>query len=293
MSGCRNVAGWNITGKARLGGADRSNVDRLRRACEAAEPLDLKIELDESDHLDRPLHFLAGDGGEVIGYAGVTADDDAEACGMVHPDWRRRGVGTALLDELRGAAGRLRRESILVICEEAGHPGLEWMRGIGATLESTERRMVLRLTSPARVPQAAATRLEMRPASDADHDAIVHVLGEDYSDRPGERRLVGVVGGEVVATLRLTETTQRTMIYGFVIEQRLRGRRLGTRLLAAVVEQLRDEGVADVGLEVDPENTPAARLYERFGFETVTTYRYMRLAIAPPEPGGRSDKPLS
>jgi ribosomal protein S18 acetylase RimI-like enzyme len=97
----------------------------------------------------------------------------------------------------------------------------------------------------------------------------------------------------VVATLRLTETTQRTMIYGFVIEQRLRGRRLGTRLLAAVIEQLRDEGVADVGLEVDPENTPAARLYERFGFKTVTTYRYMRLAIAPPEPGARSDKPFS
>ena len=293
MSGCRNVAGWNITGKARLGGADRSNVDRLRRACEQAEPLDLKIELDESDHLDRPLHFLAGDGGEVIGYAGVTADDDAEACGMVHPDWRRRGVGTALLDELRGATGRLGRKSILVICEQAGHPGLEWMRGIGATLESTEHRMVLRLTSPARVPHPGATRLEMRPASDADRDAIVHVLGEDYSDRPGERRLVGVVGGEVVATLRLTETTQRTMIYGFVIEQRLRGRRLGTRLLAAVIEQLRDEGVADVGLEVDPENTPAARLYERFGFKTVTTYRYMRLAIAPPEPGARSDRPLS
>ena len=48
-------------------------------------------------------------------------------------------------------------------------------------------------------------------------------------------------------------------------------------MLAAVLERLRTEGVADVGLEVDPENTPAVRLYERFGFETVTTYRYMRL----------------
>ncbi|MGA8361193.1 MAG: GNAT family N-acetyltransferase [Candidatus Dormiibacterota bacterium] len=273
------MAGWNITGKARLGGADRSNVDRLRRACEAAEPLDLKIELDESDHLDRPMHFLAGAGGEVIGYAGVTADDDAEACGMVLPAWRRRGVGTALLDELRGAARGLGRESILVICEEAGHPGLEWMRRIGATLESTERRMVLRVASPPGMLHAAATPLEMRPASDADHDAIVHVLGEDSSDRPGERRLVGVEGGKVVGTLRLTETTPRTMIYGFVIEQRLRGRHLGTRLLAAVIEQLRNEGIGDVGLEVDPENTPAVRLYERFGFETVTTYRYMRLAM--------------
>jgi ribosomal protein S18 acetylase RimI-like enzyme len=293
MSGCRLVAGWNVTGKARLGGGDRSNVDRLRRACEAAEPLDLKIELDESDHLDRPLHVLADAGGEVIGYAGVTVDDDAEVCGMVHPSWRRRGVGTALLGGVGGAARQLGRDSVLVICEEAGRPGLEWMRRIGGNLESTERRMVLRLSSRPATPITAGERLEMRPATDADHDAIVHVLGEDYSDRPGERRLVGVEGGNVVATLRLTETPDRTMIYGFVIEERHRGRRLGTRLLAAVIDQLRDEGIADVGLEVNPENTSAVRLYERFGFETVTTYRYMRLAITPPGRPRPGTRPLS
>jgi ribosomal protein S18 acetylase RimI-like enzyme len=282
MSGSRLVAAWNVTETARLGGGDRSNVDRLRRACEAAEPLDLKIELDESDNLGRPMHVLAAAGGEVIGYAGVTGDDDAEVCGMVHPSWRHRGVGTALLSGARGAARRLGRESILVICEEAGRAGVEWMRAIGATLESTERRMVLRPASPTAMALMAEARLDMRPATDADRDAIVQALGEGYIDRPEERRFVAVEGAKVVGTLRLTETTQRTMIYGFVIEERQRGRRLGTRLLAAVIDQLRNEGVADVGLEVDPENTPAVRLYERFGFATVTTYRYMRLAITPP-----------
>jgi ribosomal protein S18 acetylase RimI-like enzyme len=293
MSGSRLVVGLNVTEKARLGGADRSNVDRLRRACEAAEPLDLKIELDETDHLGRPMHVLADAGGDVIGYAGVTADHDAEVCGMVHPSWRRRGVGTALLGGVRGAAKRLGRESILVICEEGGHAGLEWMRAIGATLESTERRMVLRLTSTPAVALAAEARLDLRPATDADHQAIVQVLGEDYIDRPEERRFVAVEVGKVVGTLRLTETTQRSMIYGLVIEERERGRRLGTRLLAAVIDQLRDEGIADLGLEVDPENTPALRLYERFGFETVTTYRYMRLVIMPPQRQGPRARSVS
>ena len=81
VSGCRPVAGWTIVGKARLDGGDRRNVDRLRRACEAAARLDLKIELDEADHLDRPIHLLALAGDEVIGYAGITTDDEAEACG--------------------------------------------------------------------------------------------------------------------------------------------------------------------------------------------------------------------
>ncbi len=83
----------------------------------------------------------------------------------------------------------------------------------------------------------------------------------------------------MVGTLRLIDASHRTMVYGFVIDERRRGQRLGSRMLEAVMAQLRAEGVGDVGLEVDPSNTPAIRLYERFGFETVTTYRYMRLSL--------------
>ena len=282
VSGCRPVAGWTIVGKARLDGGDRRNVDRLRRACEAAARIDLKIELDEADHLDRPIHLLALAGDEVIGYAGITTDDEAEACGMVHPSWRRRGAGTALLEGLRAAARSLGHESILLICEDAWPAGLAWFRRLGATHEASEHRMVVR---PAKrpMPGAPATPVELRPASDADHAAVVAVLGEDYSDGPGEFRLVGVEGETVIGTVRLTETTQRTMIYGFVIDEPRRGERLGTRMLGAVFDRLRTDGVREVGLEVNPDNTPAVRLYERFGFETVTTYRYMRLAITPLE----------
>ena len=73
---------------------------------------------------------------------------------------------------------------------------------------------------------------------------------------PEERRLVGIDGGVVVGTLRLTGTTARTMIYGFVIDARRRGERLGTRMLAPVLAQLREEGVTEVGLEVLPGQHP-------------------------------------
>jgi ribosomal protein S18 acetylase RimI-like enzyme len=273
------VTEWRIVGLSRLGAKDRSSVDGLRRACEAAEPLDLKIELDEADHLDRPIHFLATAGDEVVGYAGVTAGHEAEACGMVHPSWRRRGVATALLADLRAAAMTLERESILVICEDAGPVALAWMTRLGAALESAERRMVLRVVE---APGAAHAPIEIRPATDADHDVVEEILAEEFDDRPFEERLVGVEDNMVLGTLRLTESAQRTMIYGFVIDEARRGRRLGTRMLAAVLAVLRDRGVGEVGLEVNPENTPAVRLYERFGFETVTTYRYMRLDVTRP-----------
>jgi ribosomal protein S18 acetylase RimI-like enzyme len=271
------MGAWTVLGMGRLGRADRTNVERLRRACEAAEPLDLKVELDEADHLDRPIHFLAIAGDDVVGYAGLTADDDAEACGMVHPSWRRRGVGAALLAQVRGAAASLDRDSILVICEDAGPVGLAWMRRLGAELASAERRMVVPLASEPRSQSGTEPPLETRPATEADHAAVVALIGEEFTDHPGEGRFVSVDGGELVGTLRITESARRTMVYGFVIDERRRGTGLGTRMLSAVMARLRADGVPEVGLEVNPENTPAVRLYARFGFETVTTYRYMRL----------------
>jgi ribosomal protein S18 acetylase RimI-like enzyme len=285
------MGAWRVSGRGHLGGTDRTEVDRLRRACEAAEHLDLKVELDEADHLDRPIHFLAVAGDEVIGYAGLTAGDDAEACGMVHPSWRRRGIATALLAELRGAAASLRRESILVICEDAAPVGLAWMQRLGADLESAERRMVVPLSAAAASRPGTDSPVEVRPATETDHNTVVAIIGEEFSDYPGERRFVGLDGGELVGTLRLTESSPRTMIYGLVIDEARRGTRLGTRMLEAVMTRLRAEGVPEVGLEVDPENTPAVRLYERFGFETVTTYRYMRLPVTPPAPPGPGPAP--
>ncbi len=285
------MGAWRVFGHGHLGGTDRTEVDRLRRACEAAEHLDLKVELDEADHLDRPIHFLAAAADEVIGYAGLTAGDEAEACGMVHPSWQRRGIATALLAELRGAAASLERESILVICEDAAPVALAWMQRLGARLESAERRMVAPLGATAASRTGTDSPLEVRPATETDHNTVVAIIGEDFSDYPGEQRLVGLDAGQLIGTLRLTESSRRTMIYGFVIDERRRGTRLGTRMLEAVMSRLRADGVPEVGLEVDPENIPAVRLYERFGFETVTTYRYMRLAVMQPAPPGPGPAP--
>jgi ribosomal protein S18 acetylase RimI-like enzyme len=286
------MSGWAIAGRARLGAGDRRGVEHLREVCEAAQPLDLKLELDESDASGRPIHFVARGGRDVVGYAAVTAGVDAEACGMVHPSWRRRGVGAALLGEVRAAAHRLGRPSILVICEDSGPVALDWLRRLGASPGGVEMRMVLPLATGWRPSSdtggQAGAPVELRRAGTRDRAALVSLLGEGFSQSPeqvserldpsDEHTLVAVDEGRVVGTMRLTTSSKRSMIYGFVVDAQRRGHGFGTRMLDAALVRLSAAGVTEIGLEVDPENAPAVRLYRAFGFETVTTYRYMRLA---------------
>ena len=281
---------WTVRGFDRLTASDRDRVDALRTVCESAEPLDLKLEIDESDPAGGPIHFLAGAGDALIGYAAITPGDEAEACGIVHPDRRRRGVGTELLTHVCGAGRRLGRENILFICEDAVPAAQEWLRRLGAADDSAELRMTLGLkatTGRTEQGRAHGPALELRAAGEADR-TLARLLGDGFSSSPEkvsdrlestrpEDFLLALDAGVVVGTLRLTETPRRSMIYGFVIDANRRGQQLGTRMLDAVLDLLRSRGIAEVGLEVDPENTPAVRLYESFGFSRVTTYRYLRL----------------
>ncbi len=68
------------------------------------------------------------------------------------------------------------------------------------------------------------------------------------------------------------------------------GRGVGRGLMEAALRRLREAGVAQVRLEVRPENTPARRLYESLGFEAIGEFRDSRgpwvVMVGPTAPRG-------
>jgi ribosomal protein S18 acetylase RimI-like enzyme len=265
-------------------------VRALQATCEQVADLDLKVTIREKDDEEVPSQALVYADGRLAAYCGVDRGRDAEVCGMVHPGYRQQDIGTNLLDFSLGVSAAMGYGSALVICEDREPVAVEWLRRRGAVLDSSELRMVLALESGPPRP-ADAPRLALRRAETADRAALVALLEQGFGqmttdmlhamlgglDHATEEILVGSHDGALVATLRLYRTPRRSMVYGLVVDERLRGRGHGRAAMLAALDIVAGRGEREVSLEVLPDNAPAVALYRSLGFRTSTTYRYMRL----------------
>jgi phosphinothricin acetyltransferase len=153
---------------------------------------------------------------------------------------------------------------------------------------------------PAAAPPPSPLDLRIRPATAADAAAIAHVYNQGIADRlatleteertPAERRawlagrgerhpvLVAERGGAVVGWGSLNPFSPRPA-YRFVadfsvyVERAARGTGVGAALLAALIAEARRLAYHKLVLAAFPGNEPGMRLYRRFGFREVGTYR--------------------
>ncbi len=77
-------------------------VERLLEQCNSFEGLDLPVPIEpdrgRSTEMGPVSNFLVYHDGVLIGFACLPEDpDEPEACGMVHPEHRRRGYGRQML----------------------------------------------------------------------------------------------------------------------------------------------------------------------------------------------------
>ena len=79
------------------------------------------------------------------------------------------------------------------------------------------------------------------------------------------------VVGDGIALVRQHKKGVSGRIYNLVVRCDCRGQRIGGKLLAALLAELRARGVRRVYLEVEQSNEPALKLYERFDFRRIGT----------------------
>ena len=169
------------------------------------------------------------------------------------------------------------------------------------------------------------TQIVIRPAAEADLEAVNRIYNAEidfglatWDTLPwtlDQRRewfadhdemnplLVAELAGEVIGFAYVTPVSKKhgwrfTREDTIYIEERFRGRGVGDRLLAALLERLREIGVRLVIASITSSNAASIRLHRKYGFEVIGEMKnagykfgqwlnttYMQVDLGEPVPG--------
>jgi mycothiol synthase len=264
--------------------------------------------------------------GSPIGYASSQlAERDgvlvAHLLGAVHPSFRRRGIGTALLHRTRDGVVARMAEDLRPLPRELRSFALDSETGVIAML-TAEGFVPIRFGFEMRRPLTGIlphhplpAGLAMRPVVEADYRAIFEANDEAFRDHWGHRlateddfrqqfygpdvapalwcvawegdEVAGVVMNAIYADENEALGARRGWLDKVSVRRPWRGRGVAKALVAASFRVLRDQGMDEACLGVDGSNpTGAVQLYEGLGFQVMHRWKaYGRPVDAPAPPG--------
>lgn len=267
-----------------------SGIAALEAETVSADGGRLKLEWSvlNSRTLDDVSDVLWWEDGRLVGFIGLYSfgGNTVEVAGMVHPDFRRRGIGSRLLDEAMALCRDRGLLKLLLVAPRASVGARRLAELRHGFLEHSEHALDL----DGVVSEGPSDpSLTLRPAVNDDAARIVRLLEEAFGEPwgpleeevVGDSTLVGERGGRVLATLRVNRSIDVWSIYGFAVEPQERGKGVGRDLLRRVCRQANEAGVMRLHLEVEVNNDRALGLYTSLGFTRTATDDYFEIPLLP------------
>jgi ribosomal protein S18 acetylase RimI-like enzyme len=204
----------------------------------------------------------------------------AVTTGLVHPAWRRRGIGGHAFDWAAGRAGEAGMRAETEALGDGAH-ALYLSRGLSPVFAED----VMRLAASVRLPPVHAPGgLALSRWDRAGPERFHAVYEAAFRERPGfpawprERWIEWISDDEdfraewtLLATLGGTDVAFVAGAAGGWISQvgvvpAARGKGIGATMVTEAVQRMRAAGEAAVTLNVNTNNPHAAALYRRLGF---------------------------
>ncbi|GLV59749.1 acetyltransferase [Dictyobacter sp. S3.2.2.5] len=288
----------SVTGeiKTEITASDRANIARLIEDYRLYEGVDFLVPLEEmlapSENKPAPLLHYQGD--TLTGFAylqHLRPDAEIEIYGMVHPDHRRKGVGTTLFEAAKAVWRQRGASDLLLVCDGALSSGKAFASAHRGAYRFSEHRMVLDPTSIKRPQLSQGQQVQLRRAEGTDVPILAHLVSQAFDSSEEEmenwitesisadnqRFYIGLLDGLPIGSLRTVSFGDLTDIVTFGVLPLYRGQGYGRQMLVAIVDLLLEEQWPGIALDVETKNANALGLYESCGFRKIRTCDYYQV----------------
>ncbi|TDL74290.1 GNAT family N-acetyltransferase [Rhodococcus qingshengii] len=266
-------------------------IKALQEICEKEGRLQLKLNFDmlESRSGNRKEDFFYYEDGKLVGFLGsYYFGNKVEICGMVHPNYRRRGIFSKLLEDALEEAEKREARTILLNAPTESESAKQFLKRIPCSLSMVEYQMKWQKTELSEDPSVT-----VRPSySDEDLEAEIQLdvqcfglnekearqYRQETKDLDSDLRLIIEAVGRIAGKIRISEMNGEAWIYGFSIFPELQGKGIGRKALSKVVKMEDQKGLS-IFLEVEAKNAHALKLYESCGFISYHSQDYYEVNL--------------
>ena len=238
---------------------------------------------------EMPINFLAREGNTLVGFLGIYADskEDEELSVIVHPDYRRQGIATALIERARVVQKQYGIDELTFVTEKRfteAHPFLEEKYDLNEV--ESELIMQTKLFSK---NNHISFDIQAREATMEDVPRIAAFQAKSFGE-PLEVALnyarssleqddhtiyVFIKEGEIVGSSAVNITTAYYYLFSLAVDPDYQGQGVGTAGIYHTMKALDGLGSRPYRLAVESDNAAALHLYEKNGFEVLTEVLYL------------------
>jgi ribosomal protein S18 acetylase RimI-like enzyme len=248
----------------------------------------------EGSHLDLLLCY-DDEGSMVVGFLGVysfVVKTKVELAGMIHPDHRKAGRFTEMLNNALEICKERNADEILYVCPGTSAGAKSLMNKIEATYSFSEFTMEYRKEMERGDENPILQqKIEFLLAEEKDVEIIANLLSDGFHfdhvndtvtpllernrTQEGFELYIIKYGGKEIATLTISNEESSMYISAFTVTPTERGKGIGREILRRAIKLIQNNYPGKkIRLDVDVKNINALKLYEGVGFQKISGYDY-------------------
>jgi ribosomal protein S18 acetylase RimI-like enzyme len=289
-----NVNGRNErVSDTRLSAEQLTQIELLADLCNHQDGIELKLNWEHmrTGSVWERNDFLYEQDGQIVGYLGLSAPNrrEIEITGVVHPDYRRRGIFHYLYEQATEEIRSRQIPRVVFSVNHVGPSGQAFAKAQGARYSFTEYEMVLGTATPL---EKGNPGLTVDYAATEDEVFVVDCMFTCF-DVPEEEsretflqamtsinRQIYIVrlDGKPMGMIGAVFGGMAVKVQGLGILPAYRKQGYGRQAFAEAVHKLLGDGHPNIEFKVRCANTASLAMYQACGFEVATAYDYYEIA---------------